>query len=571
MKRLFALVFLFSSLAVMAQRQRNYIYLFDCTKSMENVNHIWSESKEFMKEDIEQLDGNANVTVILFHQNETTFQFKAKDFNWKEIEGRCDEMFDESKLTGICNAWDSGLKFIDKNRNNYLYLFTDGTENVNAKKTSAVCARIKQWCKQDPNNYAFFVALGDEIKKTPDVNKLIEATSSCERTFFIEEHQGPFGAFDKTEFSMNIHSIKDINVGFSDYGSFDAEVECNDPHYLIDLHNNRIENGRAVFSLKEKNVPTGNFQLHFKIKTDDSVLHICNPDFYINIDTRELANIDLAQPSGISEGQYNAGIAETYSSFLFWSGKDSISLYVDFSSVFNELAITRNASLKMKVEIPSDIKGKCLFSYNGKPFDNSFEIKSSDSNSVLSLTVPHELAETEFLIGLQGISNKLETINSEETSSYISSIYFKHEICWNPLKTFLFWFCIIVIISAAFWFGLFKPLIFPRIRLNRIELSNSGRYYINKRINGARKVVVTNCFKPQNFFNKFFTGKIVFIKDDIWTSEWELKPIGRKKALKINLHGKYAITPVTSELNVFGEYKLTGLNINNLSITLKLS
>ena len=35
MKRLFALVFLFSSLAVMAQRQRNYIYLFDCNKPVE--------------------------------------------------------------------------------------------------------------------------------------------------------------------------------------------------------------------------------------------------------------------------------------------------------------------------------------------------------------------------------------------------------------------------------------------------------------------------------------------------------------------------------------------------------
>ena len=166
MKRLFLLLLIVLPLALYAQRQRNYIYIFDCTGSMKKPNNIWEPSKEFLKEDIEQLDKNANVTIVLFHQEAPTpIKFKAKDFDWDEVEGRCEELIKQSKYTGICKAWDLGLKFIDPKRNNYLYLFTDGTENVHPQRTDAVCERIKNWCRQAPNNYAFFVALGEQLKK----------------------------------------------------------------------------------------------------------------------------------------------------------------------------------------------------------------------------------------------------------------------------------------------------------------------------------------------------------------------------------------------------------------------
>ena len=383
------LLFLIMSVSVMAQRQRNYVYLFDCTWSMKSPYGIWEHAKQFMKEDIDQLDENANVTIILFHQNTANpICFKAKDFVWKNVETQCENMINASQRTGICNAWDLGLKYIDKNRNNYLYLFTDGTENVHQRKTDAVCERIRKWCQQAPNNYAFFVALGKEIKEKPDVKKLIAATETCDRAFYIEDHQGPFGAFDKTSFKLNSHSTKNLQSGFSDYGSFNASVECNDDYYRVSLNNNKIEDGKAIFLIEQKIQPTSNHQVHFKIKSIEKELHICNPDLYINIDTRDLANLDLGQPSGETEGQYNAGEAETYSSFLF-KGKDIDKLQADFGATFNEQAKKQKGSLNVSLDIPSEINNKCKMYYNGKSIGNSFVIKASDSNSILTIEIPH--------------------------------------------------------------------------------------------------------------------------------------------------------------------------------------
>ena len=570
MKRLLFIGLLILPLALFAQRQRNYVYLFDCTWSMKEPNGIWDEAKQFMKDDIRQLDGNANVTIVLFHQQTAQpISFKAKDFKWKSVEPQCEDMIKKSLRTGICNAWDLGLKYIDNKRNNYLYLFTDGTENVDKRRTDAVCERIRNWCQQAPNNYAFFVALGEQMKKSPDVKKLIDATKACDRTFFIEDHKGPFGAFDKTVFNLNSHSIKNLKCGFSDYGCFDASVECSDEFYDIALKGNKIKEGKAEFIIKQKKQPATNYQIHFKVKSDETELHICTPDLFVNVDTRDLANLDLGQPSGITEGQYDAGEAETYSSFLFWKGKDVERLQLELSAAFNEQAKKRNCSLNVALDIPAELKNQCRFFYNSEMIKNSFIVKASDANSALEIEVPHALSKKAFIIGLKGVSKNLETINAEECKTYISSIYFEHDICRNPLEVFLMWLGFFLLAILVLWFVVLRQIFYPRIRFSRIELSSKKGYYVNKKINGARMVVITNRYKPQSWLDKLFTGEIIYVKDEIWTSSWELTPKGRKKSARINLHGKYMISPVTSELVNYGEYKLENLETKE-SITIKI-
>ena len=571
MKRIIVLLLILLPITLLAQRQRNYVYIFDCTESMERDNHIWEPAKQFMKEDIEQLDENANVTIVLFHQSTSTpIRFKAKVFSWKDIEATCDRMFKESKRTGICNAWDFGLKYIDRNRNNYLYLFTDGIENVHSQRTDAVCQRIKNWCNQAPNNFAFFVALGKEMKNKPEVKKLIEATKSCDRAFFVDnKHPAPFGAFDRTSFNVNCHSLRELPTGFSDYGTFDASVECQDEYYSIKLKDGKIKEGKAIFILKQNKQPSDNYQIHFKIKANPEVLNICNPDIYVNIDTRDLANLDMGQPSGVTEGQYDAGQAETYPSFLFWKGKDTDVVKADLSAIFNEQAKKQSCSLKVSLKLPSEIKGKCSLYYNGEKIDHSFIIKATDKESIIDIKVPHELAQKDFVIGLKGKSDNLETINAEESKGYESSIYFEHEINWNPLQTILLWLSILILALFALWFVLLKSLLYPKIRLSRLELSSKKGYYVNKKINGVRRVVVTNKRKEQNLLNKLFTGEVLYIVNEIWTSPWELLPKGRKKVAKIKLHGKYMITPVTLELANYGEYQLANIETKE-TITIKI-
>lgn len=538
---------------------------------MERDNHIWEPAKQFLKEDIEQLDENATVNIVLFHQSTASpIRFKAKDFNWNKIEPICDKMFKDARYTGICNAWDIGLNYIERNRNNYLYLFTDGLENVNPQKTDAVCQRIRNWCNQAPNNYAFFVALGEEMKRKPEVQKLINATKTCDRAFFVDnKHPAPFGAFDKTMFYVNCHSLRELSTGFSDYGTFDASIECQDQYYSVKLKDGQIKDGKATFILTENRQPSSNRQIKFRVKANTENLNICNPDIYVNIDTRDLANLDLAQPSGMAEGQYDAGEAETYSSFLFWNGKKSNIVETNLSAVFNEQAKKRKCSFNVSLDIPEEIKGKCAIFYNGKKIDNSFVVKTTDKESTIGIEVPHELASKEFTIGLKGYPVGLETINAEECKVYESSIYFEHDICWNPAKVILMWIGICLLAALVAWFAMLKSIFFPRMRLLRLELSTKKGYYVNKKINGSRMVVVTNHYKPQSWLSKIFTGRITYIKDELWTSPWELTPKGRRKVAKINLHGKYMISPVTSEIANYGTYQLDNLTTKE-SITIKI-
>lgn len=255
----FFLMTMFSTLVV-GQRQRNYVYIFDCTKSMEIPNKIWEPAKDFLKTDLEQLDKNATVTVVLFHQNASSpISFKANDYSWKEIENKCDNLIQESTHTGICNAWDKGLQYLDKNRNNYFYLFTDGKENViKPHGTDAVCKRIQDWCKySSQNDYAFFVSLpSKDLLNSPEVQRIKEATKSCERTFFISGKIAPFGSFDRTSFSQNSHAPKNITVGFSDYGTFPAKIQCSNAYYEIKLKGGKIVNGKAKFEVKQKKLPS---------------------------------------------------------------------------------------------------------------------------------------------------------------------------------------------------------------------------------------------------------------------------------------------------------------------------
>mgnify|MGYP002623788515 CR=1 FL=1 len=526
-----------------AQRHRNYIYLFDCTWSMKEPNHIWDEAKAFMRDDITQLDRSANITIVLFHQKTSTpICFKAPNFNWKDVENQCEAMIKASRRTGICQAWDLGLKYIDNSRNNYLYLFTDGTENVDKHRTDAVCERIRKWCQQAPNNYAFFVALGDEIKKSPDVQKLIAATQTCDRTFFINDHQGSFGAFDKTVFNLNSHSTKNLVTGFSDYGTFDASVACDDKYYRISLKDNKIKDGKAILIVEQKEQPSCNYQLHFTVNSKEEELHICNNDLFINIDTRDLANLDMGQPSGETEGQYDAGEVETFPSFLFWKGKETDKVQLDLGAVFNGQAQKQNCFLNVSLDIPAEVNDKCQLYYNGEHIKDSFVIKASDTESILSIDVPHKLASKAFTIKLSGISDNLETINAEECNFYVSSIYFEHSICWNPLRVVLMWLVISLLMALIVWIVALRPIIYPRFKSIRKGFYLKDCPPITISFKGARLVILDNKAHQQSVWNRIFKGKIIYKQHSALLTRITMKP-HKRGIMVVTDTSKYIITP----------------------------
>lgn len=160
----FILCILSCALSLHAQRERNYIYLFDCTQSMITVQDIWEPTKTYLREDIERQSPSSTVTIIPFQGNaHPAIQFECKDFNWSKIEEQFNKYIKDKTNTNICSAWDNGVKHIDVNKDNYLYILTDGEDNVYG--TEALCQRIREWCGKYKNSYAFYVMLTESANK----------------------------------------------------------------------------------------------------------------------------------------------------------------------------------------------------------------------------------------------------------------------------------------------------------------------------------------------------------------------------------------------------------------------
>lgn len=205
--------------------------------------------------------------------------------------------------------------------------------------------------------------------------------------------------------------------------------------------------------------------------------------------------------------------------------------------------------------------------------ENKLRVGSEVDSKMLTFQFSPNAKSGKYQGYLKLINHRLDRLDSQplragqKVDAFQWTLYF--EKGKNPLAKGLMWLAIILGGLLFFWFSVLKRIFYPRIRLTRMELSSKKGYYVNKKINGARKVIISNKRNKQSFLNKLFTGEILYIVNEIWTSPWDLSPKDRKKVAKINLHGKYMITPITSELANYGEYQLTNIDTKE-SITLKI-
>ena len=129
-------------------KKSNYIYIFDCTKSMLNYG-ILDETLVFLHQDInERIPGN-EITIQLFQGRPLeTIHFLREDFDdkkWSEIEQLIRNHVQNVTNTNICSAWEEGQKYIDTGKYNYIYLMTDGEDTAHGGNgTAMVCKLIRE-------------------------------------------------------------------------------------------------------------------------------------------------------------------------------------------------------------------------------------------------------------------------------------------------------------------------------------------------------------------------------------------------------------------------------------------
>ena len=124
--RLLALTMLLSCVSSLwAQRERNYIYILDCSRSMVTEYHIWDPTLDYLEQDIARLSDQTMVTIVPFQgtvYDKSVIHVLKKEFDWSKFKKEVYKYPETLTGTNICQAWDRALNYIDPNKDNYIYL-----------------------------------------------------------------------------------------------------------------------------------------------------------------------------------------------------------------------------------------------------------------------------------------------------------------------------------------------------------------------------------------------------------------------------------------------------------------
>ena len=172
----------------LAQRQRNYIYLFDCTQSMQTLG-IWEPAKSALQRtvDVQLPQPDAQFAVIPFqHVAYPAFAFDASTYakQREPLLKAVDGYIATKTNTNIVDALQAGFDRCRPEMDNRVYLLTDGDDNV--KKTPAVVALIRKWCASHTNTRLFYVTL-DAAADKPEIR---DACDACDDAFMVNCHCG---------------------------------------------------------------------------------------------------------------------------------------------------------------------------------------------------------------------------------------------------------------------------------------------------------------------------------------------------------------------------------------------
>ena len=234
-------------MTLLAQRERNYIYLIDCTKSMIGYGgspKIWAPTKAYLNSELGKHTPGTTLHVIPFQEKVLpSYNFDAAAFNpkkWKEIEETIDGFVKDVTGTNICDAWDATGKYIDLHKDNYIILLTDGKDTKNGM--AAVAKKLSEWCGKYPNTYAFYVQL-TQAAIDEGVAKVIDI---CNNEFVVDASKGipVFGSLDNGLIYANTLNLdRTHNIAFSSTGQYTVQAVSTDPYFDVKVVGNKIKGG----------------------------------------------------------------------------------------------------------------------------------------------------------------------------------------------------------------------------------------------------------------------------------------------------------------------------------------
>lgn len=525
------------------QLERNNIFIFDCTGSMKS-NSLWEPAKSALYATITTQTAIPNSQFHVIPFGDKPYQsifFNSNQYDNKNqiIESAFNRYIAQAKYTHISDALKTAFNNIDINKENKIYLLTDGLPN-GGDSPENVAAVITEWCANHQNCRLFYVALTNGIIN-PIIRRAIDACPDA----FIVQCEGKIIP-QIVDISSDVYtSLEELNtpklLSFSLPGKYTLDVNSNDSLFNISISDNSASNGKVLVSLMPKEglnltqlhqILQGNdHSFPFELQCADKKFFIANPIVTVHISDEIPSKLSLAQ--GEKE-LYSNGV-RWYDSFLWNDAAEDKKIEWDLSPIFkNEL---QNSNLRVVFQ-----KG------DGQPNDfHAFYNKQLLELGDVIVIEPNKPALIEILFNHNAEAGKryfklspysfegLDYINEKPSEDYVgTSLRTEYNIDWNPLKTFSFWLVIIIISAIILWMLIFKRIFFPTIKMNRIIILGPDSFYVSKKIKGARKILLTSKHKPQNFFSRIFTGEIRFIESNFFSPELTITPAGKKRKVKLS-------------------------------------
>lgn len=565
---------------VFAQQEKNNIYLFDCTGSMQK-GALWGPAKDALDATISTQTAipGSMFTIIPFGDNPyDEIVFGANNYlsKKKDIEASFNDCIKRANYTRISDVLRLGMGKTDPKKENKIYLLTDGEPN-GGDSPQAVARVIDEWCANHHNTRLFYVALKENV-----VNSTIrDAIDRCEDAYVVQcsGRVIPQIGDISSEIHANVEELEATHsLRFSLPGEYPLQIDCADSIFDAEIPGGKAVNGRIPVKIKTRK-PMLADELHqllagnthgfsVRITSPDSKYFVANPEVPVSMADHIQSRVSLAESA---EEIAVAGVS-WYDSFLWRDASAQGEVEIDLAPEF-ENVVGSEARLSMALA-PSEGE-PCDFRvwFNGKEIaeGESFDIvPASPAMLKIRFDADAKTGKRYFSL-LRAGSQGLDLANGQPIDEFEGiSLRSKYSVDWNPLKTLVFWLAVLCVALLLVWLLLLKRIFFPAIKVARIEFSGPGSYYLSKKIKGARKVVCTSRKKKQNVLSRIMTGEIRYVQAEHFAPDIEILPVGSKKKVKLHFNNQGQNSWDIVPSSIFAPYDKAALKHRSLPYKMEI-
>ena len=151
-----------------------------------------------------------------------------------------------------------------------------------------------------------------------------------------------------------------------------------------------------------------------------------------------------------------------------------------------------------------------------------------------------------------------DTFNADNAS--LMEIEAEKNKVMNPLAEGSLFTLAFLVAALLVWMLILKPIVFPTFRVSKINLSDPAPFMCQKRLRGSRKMVLTNKKMKQGWFNKAFTGPIIYATNPLWTTDIVIEPKD-KKSVRLRPSKEYMVDARVIKTNQ--EYIIRNMTTGN--------